>query len=48
LKLEELAEGVKEKIPTEEEERREAPLESLRSLAPERWILEEGVVGRRC
>jgi hypothetical protein len=48
LKLEELTKGMKEKVPTEEEDLREAPLKSLRLPAPERWILEEGVIGRWC
>jgi hypothetical protein len=48
LKLEELTKGMKEKVPTEEEDLREAPLKSLRPPAPERWILEEGVIGHWC
>jgi hypothetical protein len=43
LKLEELMEGMKENVP--KEDLREVPLESLRPLMLERWILEEGVAG---
>jgi hypothetical protein len=48
LKLKELTEGMKEKVPTEEDDLREAPVKSLRSSASKRWILEEGVTGRWC
>jgi hypothetical protein len=48
LKLEELAEGMKEKVSTEEEDLREAPLESLWPPVLERLILEEGVASHRC
>jgi hypothetical protein len=48
LKLEELTKGMKGKVPTEEEDLREAPLKSMRPSAQERWILEEGVISHWC